>query len=444
MNKLLELMDEKGLNNKEKIKDSIFNTNFDKLVVLVEKMIKAVNTQDEKLDVYTPFSFVASSEMAGTGGCSEILCRLKRAKEFSYYSALYADKVYIDLECINNPHFADNNKIDEFEFKYKLFRDLVVLNELSPLIYDNIVKIIKPEFNICNSCVNELLGPLSTKIDINKMENIYIDKVDISVTFEADLFNYYTYDFNNLNELFEHGSFTYSTKNIDESILKKLIKSPTNKYRFTKEDIKISGILKELFEIESQDLKYHMLESRILNFRYLTSKLFDTHVLALATSPEIENTREIKKRVPVYNLPIISGISIEKILQLRELENDAFMNYRLALNNAAKERIKVGSQKEIDEIYDDIIYPKFIELEKKMNKIKSGTYKKVLGEFIVIGSLISLGVSTGFIPSDPKSIITTLGGVAALTKAGSSIVDWARKNDEIKDNDFYFLWKLKK
>jgi len=202
MNELLDLIDINGLDTEEEIIKYATRAKTEDLIILANAMRRAVDVNDHKLNEHSPFSFIASPEVSGAGGCFERSCRLKRTDSFAIYSALYADKVYININIINNHHF-----------------------------------------------------------------------------FQA---------FNN-----------------------------------------------------------------------------------------------------------------------------------------------------------DIIYPSFSQLNSSLRKLHRNSVKKVIGQFFVTASVVSLGVYTGFVPADPKSILTALGGVGAFTKAGSSVIDWSRKKDEIKDNDYFFLWRLK-
>lgn len=443
MNKLIDLMDEKGLKSSKEIIDSVRDSDIDTLYDFICEAKKIINSNEIDGRNYTPYSYVASPETSGTGGCAERNCRLKRAEEFAYYSALYADKVYIELESINNPHFF-NRASNRRPIKYRLTNDILIINKLLPLIDRGIVEIIKPQFNLCKSCAAKLMKPLNSYIDVNELENEYIEKAEVTVEINKNhSLGKYCYTINNLDELFEHGSIIFFRDAIDEEILEKLIKSVANIYHFTKDEIKKTHIIRDILEIESVELKHNLLKSRIFNLKYLTSKTFDSHILELSYNSE-ESLRDIQKRIPVYKLPIIAGKDLEKILLIRDNENEAFLQYRIALNKAAKERIKSGSQLELNEIYDDIIYPALTQLDRKVGQVMSGNLSKYFGGLAVIGGVVSVGVAKGLIPADTKGILSALGGTAALVKAGFSIIDTKRKNNEVKDNDFYFLWKLRK
>lgn len=430
--------------NSEKIIEYVQQSKVDDLTVVIEQLQELVNEQTQKLDNHTPFSYITSPEVSGAGGCSARTCRLNRTESFAIYSALYADTVYVNIDCLNDPHFFSLLRNNEYNFRYQVTNDLLMLNLLAPLIKQDIVRIVKPKYKFCDECIKELLGPSVLDIDINELEDHYIELSPVFVEYDREYKTYST-RFENVGDLFDHETLILHSNKFEKKLAKRAKESPNGILRLSKDEVKEYGLLKKVLEDEIERIRLHVLESRLLNTKFLTSRSFDSYLLEMSSKTNTKKNSfvDVKQRVPLYDLPILSGISIDKILQIRDQEGEAFQNYRLALTKAAKERIKENSYKELNELYEDIIYPSFIELETKLTKMKKGTYKKVLGDFIVIGSIVGLGISSGLIPSDPKSIVTALGGVAALTEAGSSLVDWARKKDDVKENDFYFLWKLK-
>lgn len=444
MNELLDIMDINRFNTTENILSYVTKATNKDITRLILGMRNAVNNQEHKLNDHSPFSFIASPEISGAGGCMERSCRLKRTETFTIYSALYADKVYINVNSINNPHFIEALTSGNKVLKYYFATDLLMLNQLRPLLEKDIVRIVKPEFQFCQDCVQKYLEPIGLNIDIDEIENYYIDSIEAYISYNHD-YDVFNISFKNVGDFFEHGTMIHKLNEVDLQLRNKIKSSPSNIYCLTKEEIKNYGFFKRVLKQEINRLKMHALEARILNSKLLTSKNFDSFAFETAINNETKTNSfvGIMREIPIYSLPLIYGTGVDNILRIREEENDAFKKYRLALNKATKERLKSYSAKELNEIYEDIIYPSFTELDISLNKLRKSSLKKLLGEFIIVASVVSMGVSTGFVPSDPKSILTTLGGISALTKAGSSAFEWVRKKDEIKENDYYFLWKLK-
>lgn len=446
MKKLLAFLDEKGLKSENLIITSIRDSNIDDLVQFVNDMRNIIMNDTEEDISYSPFSYVASPDISGFTGCPETKCRLDRIEEFSYFASLYADRVYINLQSINNTHFTE--KLDEknnyFWFRYTLTNDILSIYKIYPLLYQGIVQINKPKYYICKDCMEKRLKDIDININVSELEDNYIDKVDVRVsTWELPILNEkYRYEISGFTDIYEHKTIVQLSSHIPESVESKLCQN--KKYKLSKNEIKQSGIIKYIIEKEINNLRINTIQAKVLDSKCLTFRHFDSYIWELAKDGKKDNVIDIQENVPIYDLPIIHGTNIETILRIREIENDAFIQYRVALNKAAKERTKLTNVSGLKQIYEDIIYPAFADLDKKVNRIRNGTYKKVLGEFVIIGSSVAIGMSTGLIPHDPSSILPALGGMTLLTKTGSSILDWNRKQDDVKDNDFYFLWKLKK
>lgn len=103
--------------------------------------------------------------------------------------------------------------------------------------------------------------------------------------------------------------------------------------------------------------------------------------------PRIEN-------LPLYDLPIISNAPTSTILKLREIEEDSFNKYHIALNRAVQEHYNAETSVQIREIYDDIIYPAFQQLDERLHNLRNGMFKKTFSTIVVVGSVISAGVYT--------------------------------------------------
>ena len=439
MTELLELLASKGFDSKENLKRDIFKLSDEKLMMLVDEMQMEVNKSDQNLSEYTPYTFVASSDMAGTSGCMETSCKLSRAHDFSLFSSLYADKVYVNFSSINNPHFFEIYKGDSYGLRYSIANDLLLINEYAPLIKNNIIQIPKPELQLCKECANKIIG--------TDLEGEHFDKIlehySTSITVEAFLDEgSFGYNLKNLIDLFEHDEMIFEDNDMPNSIKKKVKASTDNRYLLSYEECIEFRIIEGFLTNELNTLRINALESRLFNTKYLTSRVFDSKVLDSAFQQKNNQPISINSTFPLYSLPILSEVPIEKILDIRKSYYSAFLDYRVAINKAAKEQQKGMTAKGLNEIYEDVIYPSFVDLEKCIANFKTGTLKKALGNVTVIASSVGIGVSTGLVPTDVASIVTALGGVTALTTAGSKLVDWSRSKDELKDNDFYFLWKL--
>lgn len=149
--------------------------------------------------------------------------------------------------------------------------------------------------------------------------------------------------------------------------------------------------------------------------------------------------------IPKYDMPFVANITIEKALHLREIEGESFNKYRIALNKSISEQCKTNSTVEWSNIYDDILFPAFSELDEKLKNIRKGIFKKTFYEIALVGTVISAGIYTGIIPSNITDIMKSIGiGTDTSITVTHQIFDKVPDKATLRENDYYFLWKLKR
>jgi len=92
----------------------------------------------------------------------------------------------------------------------------------------------------------------------------------------------------------------------------------------------------------------------------------------------------------------------------------------------------------------DVIDPSIAQLDSKVKQAKRDLVKKPIRSLIGVVGVISFGISTGIVPPDMATIAKAIG----LVKFGSNMIEHTMaigdEEDAIKNNNFYFLWKLRK
>jgi hypothetical protein len=145
-------------------------------------------------------------------------------------------------------------------------------------------------------------------------------------------------------------------------------------------------------------------------------------------------------------VPFIEDVYLNDILKIREREKESFILSRQALNEAIVSFSKTNerfSEKDAKELYRDVIHPKLCALDKKVRLAKRDLIRKPFRSLTGVIGAISFGVLTGIITPDTAAIANAIG----LVKFGSDMIDHTMalgdKEDAIKDDQFYFLWKLR-
>ncbi|MFE0022430.1 hypothetical protein [Amycolatopsis sp. NPDC059021] len=138
-------------------------------------------------------------------------------------------------------------------------------------------------------------------------------------------------------------------------------------------------------------------------------------------------------------LPLPEGISAREIIALRSHHAADFAAFQLAIRKAIKEKASAATgtnaTKIADEIFDDLIQPALINIDRKITSATESLAKRS-AVAIAIGSAVTTIGLLAFSPLVVPGIVVGAGGI--LTNA----YDHIKSRQEIKLSDMYFLWHL--
>lgn len=448
MSKVIEYLKEVNLDNREHVKNYIINSTTGELVIFIEHLRNLIE-QDYIVKKYNPFTFVPSNELSGAGGCFELNCKIERATRFAIFSSLYAEDVYIQLNFITNPHDEfDIEEIDadyetSFDFRYMLECDISILNTYSKLIEAGIVHIAPPKNLYCKNCFHKEILGLENFIDIEPIKKSILSKAKLYINSHDKKLNLLTFKVENMDEFFpEHGQiFTVPEKN-----LIKLSNSSIKPGELITDKDLINDFVNNFVDGEFISASYYASYCKNNNAKLITNKISDSMFMNLANQKNRHNHGlDYYNAIPKYDMPFVADITVEKALQLREIEGESFNKYRIALNKSISEQHKTNSTIEWHDIYDDILFPAFSELDEKLKKIRNGIYKKTFYEIAIVGTVVSAGVYTGIVPNNITDIMKSVGlGTGTAISLGHQIFSKIPGKEILRENDYYFLWQLKK
>jgi len=444
MNELISYFDNLDILSYENLENYIWES---KLQTLIDVAVQVRTIVDRmfRYKEYTPFSFVPSGELSGVGGCSEVSCKISRARNFSIFSGLYADNVYLTLDYLTSIHFdTDINDIydNEYNFRYMLWCDFTIIITYAELISFGIVQIAPTQKNICPDCFQKKLLELPQPVDLSSLEQYYFKKAKLTLEEYDPMLNSVRISFENMDEFFP--LHTESINFVGDIL--ELLPISERKSNITIKNQKFKkAVLHNIIHDEFSEVCLYSLCCKNLDSKFITSKPSDGIFLEMTQSNK-KNKQNIPRieNLPLYDLPIISDAPTSTILKLREIEEDSFNRYRIALNRAVQEHYNAETSVQIREIYDDIIYPAFQQLDERLHNLRNGMFKKTFSTIVVVGSAISAGVYTGIIPPNVPEILAAIGGTSVLTSSGINVMNnLTNKKSALRENDFYFLWKLK-
>lgn len=447
MSRLSEWIREVNWDNEDIRNEYVYTSSMEELLELIAYLRELIEA-DYLIPEYNPFTYVPNNELSGTGGCGEVNCKVRRAKKFATFSAIYADDVYLQLDLITNEHFDLYNSDDfdentSYDFKYDFIAEIEVIISYLTLIECGIVHIEPARKTYCKDCFQKALLQRNDLIDITPIMEYVKEKVIIEATRYDKKNKELVIELKNINEYFDGEILITSIREREDN---KFPKSYKKLGVMDKSEKLWNDLIEEFVESEFVSACYYTNYCRENNAKLITSKPSDGMFATLTRGEnDAKHVLEVYNNLPQYDMPFFQNISIQKAIQLREKESAAFDRYRIALNKAIEEQCKTNSKVEWKDIYDDILYPEFANLNVKLKNLKEGSgFKKTFGDILIVGGVVTAGLLSGMIPMSIAGVGVALGGTTGITALGNKIKDnQGNKKAELRTNDYYYLWKLK-
>ena len=134
--------------------------------------------------------------------------------------------------------------------------------------------------------------------------------------------------------------------------------------------------------------------------------------------------------------------SLDSIVKLRQKDGESFQVYRDEMNRILK-HCDTLKPDEVTEMYRDIILPEINKMNRTILLHKQDLKKSIRKDVFISSAAILIGSFANVLPLDYPSVLGLLGGVPAIAKTISDIQSLG-SDSSIKNNSFYFLWKLGK
>ncbi|MDH4202792.1 MAG: hypothetical protein OEV87_07845 [Phycisphaerae bacterium] len=407
------------------------------------------NSQKEQ--IHNQFSFSTSLELSGIGGCQGYECRLKRLDRLSRFSLMYSNKVYIPSYFSRFRDFSNEERVDVSKIQQSFYDQLRLINYIKPLVQKNLIHM-HPLPHLCKSCLSDVLfqGRNLRFFDmaINSLEKDYLanlivnaslrDKVGFVCSFPEKL-------------PYLKCTMYKTAKHIPEPIIKRpriLSKLKSGKkVLLSKTLIRELGVHKDFINETITNVLFGMLTSQKIGSSFLTEDSIHVDFMnTLNTDNGVKRKNDLAQKYLTSLVPFIEDIQLSDLVKIRQTEGDAFLIYRQALGKAMNELKDSKSDfnvKDAKELYSDIIEPSIAKMDQRIatakRKLAQNTYRPVLG---LVGT-ISFGLLTGILSPQTAAIASAVGFGSCVPKMLESIMAIGDSKDSIKNEPFYFLWKVK-
>lgn len=446
MSELIDYLESMHLLTQERLFDYICENDITTLNTLVLYMRELIDA-DYVVSEYNPFVFVPNGDISGTAGCEELSCRIGRAEKFAIFSALYADKVYIQLNFITEEHYElyDIEEIEMDEqmsqkYKIEVLTDMSIILVYAELIKNNIVVITPSHKMLCPNCFQrEVFG--KKIVDIEKIKSEYRAKAKVILKDYDEENEDAGIIITNIDEFFPDHDLFWNIHNKDElEILKKeqvgsIIKNKEYCKNFVDEFI-------------SNEILAAMYTTKYCNeqkAKLITNKVSDAMFLSLKKDNQsLSEIMNYTNFLPEYDLLITNNLCIENVIRLRQEEAESFNKYRIALNKAVVEQNKTKNVTDWKKIYDDIIFPELNNLDMKMKQIRNGRLNRFFCTMAVVGTTMIANAFGNMINPEMFSNIPALGTSVGAAGVNFILDKTSTKKSELQNNDYFFLWKLRK
>ena len=347
------------------------------------------------------------------------------------------DKQFENLTCGN-----EVNRLD-------LAVSIIVLLKLKPLVMAGIVGFSSSYLCLCKDCLKRIT-PMEDELEkrISQISKYMI--LDLANSAQCIL----TRDENGIAYFAVRGLEKYGFhEQMDiliyeepPNIKKLLSKSDVGRVEISSKRMQELGLANYLLQPAMNDIFQAQITTKLVDSSYLTTRASDVEVLEALRSEQgktdsLEQSKLLSEHL-FHKVPIIGQVTIESIVKLRKTNEEDFSVYRDNINQILKD-IPHLNRKEILEIQRDIIAPEIHKMEQTIRTNKNSLVKSTTRDIILSSAGITIGLFSGLLPLDYGAVWGVLGGIPTVGNILSNLKK-ATSDVSIKNNNFYFLWKLGK
>jgi len=362
---------------------------------------------------------------------------------------LYSDKIFIKSFFSGYTDIEGDYNLDDT--KENFYDDLLVIYEVLPLLDCGYIEIYSPETDVCFSCqAKSFLGiNAGNKVEVaqKRLENKFLQNMSVEAEFDIDT---YIYNCDGPEPYFEH-PMVFMIDHLapalakNPRILQKLNRGQN--ISVPKTAVKELGFHANYAHSIVSNAIYGLASSKSLRTSFLTENQLHIDFLnSLHGSGAIARRNTIAAKHLTSVVPYVGDVEINRLIKLREREEEAFINYRSALVktidsfNSSDESF---SENDAKSLYAEFIDPSLALLDRKIKHAKRDLISKPFRSLAGVVGVISFGLLTGLVSQNVSEILKVMG----LLKFGSDFIkDTMAIGDQeksIENEDFYFLWKIR-
>jgi hypothetical protein len=201
-----------------------------------------------------------------------------------------------------------------------------------------------------------------------------------------------------------------------------------------------------MFErISAEIVGKYLLGSR-LGAKYITNRAGDAvFIEELNASDQVARWNDLLLRFLTYEMPIIAGVPLADLVEIRTRDGEAFSVYRDTIRELFATRISGKppvSEVEASELFGDIVQPQLNKMNQKLASIQQQYDKKMGRSLKFLGASLGIGLLAGSVSLGLGGLLTAL---LASKPAHDLVTNWMEKVDSpstLSGDNLYFLWRV--
>lgn len=403
---------------------------------LISKIESTKNTYKSNFDI------MATSKLSGEPDtCSDLDVRKKNVLSLFQSTLLYADQIWIKnpLDKYIN---IEEDYFTEVSNHQSLLDDIFILLHYEDLIQAGIVNICKTENHFCRHC---LLNSLSNIPDSYKQT---VDNLELHLmkAFKKDATYLVTQKDGNQFvkiEAKDNKLFPITPLYINYDELPKEFKNAAKRKsrKIYQREIEDSNLICSFINPIMDDIVMHDYYSNTFNLNYFTDRTIDSELIELLNGEEITNRSTKYLNSLQHSLPTISNVSVDKLVELRTEEPESFQLYRNSIDRVIRQS-KNLPESQLKELIFDEVQESLDKINVVIRNSKSKLQKGMIGSVGVGIGLISIGINAGLFPLGLGAALMTYANSGHGAKAIQDLSGYLNKDDNLRNERYYFLWKV--
>lgn len=416
------------------------------------------DTPDEVEDEELPFTHAATISLSGSRSpCAYVECRQDSARELGQFAALYSDRVYIynflvtRFQRLRAGYYAEAD-----QFRSRFADDLKVLLTLRSLIEGGVVMPVNPPAERCAyhttyHLAEESFGDEAFRLlqqEEERLQKEFLDEVTVALAPGYSGGEAAAYHIGGPERLLEHGAKVQTLREIPEAIqeesaiLDRVVNGSTVDLPTTL--VRELGLHEAYARQLIAELGLEMYCSEMLGSSFLTERRLHLDILnGMTRSTTLRRRNRIALEHLTSIVPFVDELSPAELLHIRETENDAFIQFRQALNEAIDEYssdTREFTDEDARQLYGDVLHPRLAELRERIVTARNSMLQSSARKAVAWLGGISFGLYAGALPP-------AIAGGAAIYGASEVIEELLEAGDaeeQARGHQMYFLWRVKK